>query len=212
MFKNLVGIFWLVFTASAAAHPVIFNDGIVVSSSNMESYSDNQLLYTFTNKWSTGVNHWRFSQGKEITELGLVRLNHLLWRRNADDSQANIYLLSGIGMMDSENDAQGTSEAYMGGFEFDWETRTLFTALKHYYFSGPSLADFSMTQMRIGVSPFEAGFEELQSWLMLQVMYMPEVDSTIVVTPMLRFFYKNVLWEFGSSTRGEWMLNLMVHY
>jgi hypothetical protein len=47
---------------------------------------------------------------------------------------------------------------------------------------------------------------------MLQGMYMPKVDRTLTITPLVRFFYQNILWEMGSSTRGEWMLNLMVHY
>ena len=100
----------------------------------------------------------------------------------------------------------------MGGFEADWETRTLYTALKYYHFTSPAVSDISMTQARIGISPFEAPFESLQSWFMVQVMYMPQVQKDLIITPMLRFFYKNVLWEMGSSTRGEWMLNLMVHY
>ena len=32
------------------------------------------------------------------------------------------------------------------------------------------------------------------------------------VTPLLRFFYKNVLWEIGSSLKSDFYLTLMVHY
>lgn len=199
------------FISSAYSHPVVFEGGTVVSSFNMASYSDNQILYSPSAKWATGINHWRFTRGEENTELGLARLNHLLWRRNTEDSQANFYLLSGVGMVDSEIGRKATREVYMGGFEADWETRTLYTALKYYHFSSPALTDISMTQARIGFSPFESGFENLQSWFMLQAMVMPEVQKDVIITPMLRFFYQNVLWEFGSSTRGEWMLNLMVH-
>lgn len=210
--KTIVLGLFFVLSASAFAHPVIYGGGTVVSSSNMGSYSDNQLLYSFTPKWATGVNHWRFTKDNKNTEMGLVRLNHLLWRHNGEDSQANIYLLSGFGMVDSEIGRRDTREVYMGGFEADWETRTLFAALKYYQFSSPALTDISMTQARIGFSPFESGFENLQSWFMLQAMVMPEVENGVVLTPMLRFFYKNVLWEMGSSARGDWMLNLMVHY
>lgn len=212
MLRYLLGLLALSIPLLGHGHPVIYKDGFVASSFNMSSYSDNQLLYTFSPRWATGVNHWRFTKNKQNTELGLVRLNHLLWRRNAEDSQANIYLLAGAGMMDSEIGRRDTREAFMGGVEADWETRTLYTALKYYHFTSPALADLSMAQARIGFSPFESGFEHLQSWFMVQAMAMPEVESKIILTPMLRFFYKNVLWEFGSSTRGEWMLNLMVHY
>lgn len=212
MLRLSVGLMLLLFTLGSFAHPVIYKDGFVASSFNMSSYSDNQLLYSFSPKWATGLNHWRFTKGKDNTELGLARLNYLLWRKNGEDSQANIYILTGAGVMDSEIDRNATREAYMGGLEADWETRTLYTALKYYHFTSPALADFSMTQARIGISPFEAGFEHLQSWFMIQAMSMPKVEPKVIITPMLRFFYKNVLWEFGSSTRGDWMLNLMVHY
>lgn len=202
--------FFLTFLANA--HPVIYKDGFVLSSTNMASFSDNQVMYSFSPKWATGLNHWRFTKDNKNSELGLVRLNHLLWRHNGHDSQANIYLLSGIGMVDSEIEKRSTREAYMAGFEADWETRTLYTALKHYQFSSPGVTDLGMTQARIGLSPFESAFDQLQSWFMIQAMLMPDVEPSVVITPMLRFFYKNVLWEFGSSTRGEWMLNLMVHY
>lgn len=209
---TLVALLGLLYSIASFAHPVIYEGGTVVSSFNMDSYSDNQILYSFSPKWTTGINHWRFTRDEKNTEMGLARLNHLLWRHNGDDSQANIYLLSGVGVVDSEIERRQTDDIYMGGFEVDWETRTLFTALKFYQFASPGVTDINMTQARIGFSPFEAPFEQLQSWFMLQAMLMEKVEPEVIITPMLRFFYKNVLWEIGSSTRGEWMLNLMVHY
>lgn len=207
---------WLVLltvtlTNVAFGHPVIFENGVVVSSSNMESYSDNQILYSFSNKWAAGVNHWRFSKDDKNTEMGLARLNHLLWRKNGEDYQSNIYLLSGVGVADSEFQKRDTREAYMAGAEIDWETRNLFVALKHYQFSSPAVTDIGMSQARVGFSPKETPFDQLQTWFMVQAMYTPDIDKSVTITPMLRFFYHNVLWEIGSSTRGEWMLNLMVH-
>ena len=199
-------------TFSAYAHPVIYKEGIVVSSSNMPVYSDNQLMYSWSNRWASGLNHWRFTKEENNTDMAFLKTNYLLYRYNGESSQGNIYLHGGVGVVDSEIEKRQTNEAYMTGFEADWETRTLYTALKHYYFTSPKVTDISMTQLRIGFSPYEAAFDQLQSWFMLQAMYMPDVDKEIIITPLLRFFYKNVLWEVGSSTRGEWMLNIMVHY
>lgn len=209
---TLVALLVLLFSISSFGHPVIYEGGTVVSSFNMTSYSDNQILYSFSPKWTTGINHWRFTQDDKNTEMALARLNHLVWRHNGDDSQANIYLLSGVGVVDSEIERRQTDDIYMAGIELDWETRTLYTALKVYQFASPGVTDINMTQARIGFSPFEAPFEQLQSWFMLQAMVMEKVEPEVIITPMLRFFYKNVLWEIGSSTRAEWMLNLMVHY
>ncbi|MBA2405356.1 MAG: hypothetical protein H0V66_11340 [Bdellovibrionales bacterium] len=200
------------YTASIFAHPVIYKEGTVVSSSNMPTYSDNLLMYSWSNRWASGLNHWRFTKEESNTEMVFLKTNYLLYRYNGESSQGNIYLHGGVGVVDSEIEKRQTNEAYMTGLEADWETRTLYTALKHYYFTSPKVTDISMTQARIGFSPFEAAFDQLQSWFMVQFMYMPDVESEVIITPLLRFFYKNVLWEMGSSTRGEWMLNIMVHY
>ena len=189
------------------AHPVIYKDGFVLSSSNMPDYSNNYLMYSFSHRFAVGVDHWRFSQEDNHNELGLLKLNHLLWRHNGHDSQANIYLHGGVGVEDREIGEKVTRGAYMYGAEVDWETRTLFTSLKHYQFQ-----DISTTQARIGFSPKETPFESLQTWFMVQGMIIDDLNEKVMITPMLRFFYHNVLWEVGSSTRGDWMLNLMVHY
>jgi hypothetical protein len=199
-------------TLEVSAHPVIYKEGVVLSSGNMPSYSDNQLMYSWSNRWAGGVNHWRFSQKNKNTELALAKVNHLLYRHNGESSQANIYLHGGLGVVDAELGRKATEEAYMTGAEADWETRTLYTAIKYYHFASPKLTTLNMVQARIGFSPFESAFDQLQSWFMLQFMTISQVEEKVMITPMVRFFYKNVLWEMGSSTRGDWMLNLMVHY
>lgn len=212
MLTKAIGFLTLFLSLEALAHPVIYKDGIVISTSNMQSYSDNQLMYSWSHRWASGLNHWRFTKDENNTEFAFVKTNYLAYRHNGESSQANIYLHGGIGIVDSEIENRQTNDAYMAGIDLDWETRTLYTSLKHYYFTSPQTTDMSMTQARIGVSPYEAGFDQLQSWFMLQVMSMPDIQKELIITPMLRFFYRNVLWEVGSSTRGEWMLNLMVHY
>jgi len=199
-------------TDKLLAHPVIYKDGFVVSSSNMKSYSDNQVMYSWSNKWSSGLNLWRFSKEDKNTDFYFLKLNHLLYRYNGDRSQANIYLHGGLGVVDSELERKKVSESYMTGLEADWESRNLYTALKYYYFTSPRVTNLSMNQARIGFSPYEAEFDQLQSWFMLQFMHTPDINKKIMITPMMRFFYKNILWEVGVSTRADWMLNLMVHY
>lgn len=204
--KTLIAILLLI-SSQAFAHPVIYQDGWAISSANMPDYSNNYVMYSFSNRFAVGVDHWRFSKDDQNNEMGLVKLNHLLWRHNGEDSQANIYLHAGAGVEDQEFDVKRTRGSYMYGAEVDWETRTLFTALKHYQFQ-----DLGVTQARVGLSPIKQPFDKLQTWFMLQGMVIDDVNETVMVTPLVRFFYHNVLWEMGSSTRGDWMLNLMVHY
>lgn len=210
--KRIFLFFSLLLPLQLLAHPVIYRDGWVISSSNMPSYSNNTLGYSFHHRWSVGMDHWRFTWEDEHSDAGLLRLNHLLWRKNATDSQANLYLHSGVGMISQDWGKQESKGLYMGGLEVDWEDRALYTSLKRLQFHAPRGLDIAMTQVRMGFSPVIADFRELQAWFMLQAMHMDVIEEKVQITPMLRFFYHNVLWEFGSSTRGDWMLNLMVHY
>ena len=195
------------FTLNLHAHPVIYKHGWAINSSNMEDYSNNYVMYSFTNRLSFGVEHWRMTKNDQNNDMGLLRLNHLLWRHNGDDSQANIYLHSGIGIEDQEFRQKRTRGAWLAGVEADWETRTLYTSVKHLQFQNTY-----MSQARVGFSPVVAPFDDLQTWFMVQAMVLNDIQDRVMITPMLRFFYHNVLWEMGSGTRGEWMLNLMVHY
>ncbi len=208
---KILSIFLFIVSAGAYAHPVIYQGGWALSSSNMPDYSNNYLMYSPSNRYSVGIDHWRFSQEAANTEAALLKINHLLWRDNGENHQANIYLHGGGGVVDQEWGSPGTHGMYMLGLEADWETRRLYTAIKHYEFHAPGKLDMFTTQARVGFSPYEADFKSLQTWFMLQGMIIDEVQEKVMITPMVRFFYNNVLWEMGSSTRGDWMLNLMVH-
>lgn len=205
--------FILIFLSTSAwSHPVIYKDGWALSSSNMPSYAENYVMYSFSSKAATGIGQWRFSNGEENTEFAMAKINYLAWRHNGEDSQANVYLHGGAGLVDHEFEPKDTREAYLAGIDLDWETRKLFTSFKHYQFISPGLTDIPMTQARVGFSPRLSDFKDLQTWFMLQGMYTPDVDRSVMITPLVRFFYHNVLWEMGASTRGDWLLNLMVHY
>lgn len=190
----LILTFLIFFSLNSRAHPVIYQGGWALSSTNYAEFSNNYALYSFTNRFAAGLENNRF--GKE--DFTFAKFNTLLWRKNGDESQANLYLHTGAG------------ELFTYGAEADWETRTLYSSLKHLRFEGRK--DFSITQARVGLSPVKTPFDQLQTWFMVQGMLLHGVDEKVMITPMLRFFYHNVLWEMGSSTKGDWMLNLMVHY
>lgn len=191
----------------SSAHPVIYKDGLALSSANMPQVSNNYILYSFSNRLAVGVEHWRFTRDRRNEESGLAKLNALLYRYNGDDSQGNLYLHAGAGVNDHEFGNFETRFSFLTGVEADWETRKLYSSAKYYQFR-----DLHMAQARVGFSPKETGFSELQTWILLQAMVIRDVQETVMITPMLRFFYHNVLWEMGASSRGDWMLNLMVHY
>lgn len=205
--KYLV-IFFLLLSGTALAHPVIYKDGIVASSMTMGDMTDANVSYSFHPRWSAGVNYWRLTDGVNESEWQLAKLNHLVYRYNGEESQGNLYLHAGLGRTESatEKDRLG----YMTGLEADWETRKLYLSGKYLHL-GSAQEDTGIWVGRIGVSPIMADFKSLQSWAMVQVWYDPITAREAKVTPLLRFFYHNVLWEMGASLKGDMMLNLMIH-
>lgn len=194
---------------SALAHPVIYQDGWVASHMSMADMSDTNLSYSLTAKNAIGFNYFRLTDAAQHdSEFELFKFNHLLKRFNGADSQSNIYLHSGLGRVESAIERDRL--AWMGGVEVDWETRKYYTSVKYLHL-GSSREDTGIVMGRVGISPLMADFQDLQAWAMVQVWHDPVTSREAKITPLLRFFYHNVLWEMGSSLKGDMMLNLMIH-
>lgn len=63
MLKRLFGLITLLLSTSVMSHPVIYKGGTVVSSFNMSSYSDNQLLYSFSSRMGDRVKSLEIYEG-----------------------------------------------------------------------------------------------------------------------------------------------------
>lgn len=200
----------LTFSFGASAHPVIYDDGLMWGQMMTPDMTDVQLNYSFRYNWAYGLNGWRFkNQDGETREYGLVKLNHLLKRWNNPDSQGNIYLHSGVGV--SRNNANDSEFAYAAGAEADWESRVWFVSGKWLHFAD-KYEEQDLYVARIGHSPIIADVNSLQIWFMGQFMYESYMARQVKVTPLLRFFYHNVLWETGASMDGDYFLSFMIHY
>ncbi|MGZ6469372.1 MAG: hypothetical protein ACXWQJ_18870, partial [Bdellovibrionota bacterium] len=140
------------------------------------------------------------------------QLDYLVKRWNEEHLQANIYAYGsyGVATMDSKN-AKG---AGLAGVETDAESRKYYASAKYEKMWGGKGAgrDFYQASGRIGIAPYEAEFNEIASWLMIQYQYHPLAVKDHSVTPLVRLFYKSVMVEAGVSTSADWMLNLMFHF
>lgn len=97
------------------------------------------------------------------------------------------------------------------GFQADWKDREIYTALK--YSSAHIESDnMEFYEVRVGFAPYIAGYDELNAWVILQVQNSAVFQKQTVISPILRMFYKNVLWEIGSSLNGAYQLNFMARY
>lgn len=191
----------------ATSHPVIYKGGWVYQSTFMPKMNELKVSYSATSNYSLEVNstYLQNISGYQDYTLGA---NFLAKRWLQDDSQGNIYLGAHGGYYYNDNTDGLAGHLFVMA---DWESRVHYTMFRAKTFLYNNQESYEYVA-RYGFAPFVAGMDALQSWLIIQAQYLEENNRAVLLTPMLRFFYRNVLWEMGSSTRGQYFLTLMVHY
>lgn len=209
MRSMLPAALWLAASVSAAsAHPVSFKDGFGIMPEYTSDRLHLELNYSVTSSAAVGVSFMELDEDDGDARFVLPRFNYKLYRRNELDSQTNIYLSGGAGAVDFRDE-----ERFAGfvGVQTDYETRRFYTLFAGDFVQSDIL-DHTMLRYRIGVAPYLADFNDLNTWLIAQVEYEPEKDDEWTVTPLVRFFYQNYLVEVGSSTRGDLFLAGIFHF
>lgn len=201
-------LLFAVFSSGYAwSHPVIYKHGWVYQGTLMPKMNNMKVGYTFHPNFAVVAKTQSFEGNNNYRDYTLG-VNVLAKRWLQHDSQGNIYLGAHVGQYEDQFDDGTAAHGYVMA---DWEDREQYVVFKSqtFYYNEDTAQDY---MFRYGFAPYVAGMNELQSWLILQAYYFKEQSRKVLLTPMLRFFYKNVLWEMGSSTKGDMFLTLMVHY
>lgn len=176
---------------------------------NQPFLNDVLITYSFARQMAIAARFQRMTLPTGDMYMYVPQLNFLVHRWNFDNAQANIYAYGGFG---ANHFANNTSWSGLAGTELDAENRRLYISGKFQTFFLKDNEQIYQSQLRVGVAPYLSEFDELSSWFILSVQHEPQLVREWIITPMARFYYKNVLWEFGSSFKGDWMLNFMVHF
>lgn len=165
------------------------------------------VMYSATANDAFGIGY--MNSHDEDYEGYFAHYNRLLKRWNFPDAQANIYALTGIGVVDSgsDEDIAGTI-----GVQADAEDRRLYASYANEYIRGGDIANEFTQKFRVGIAPYIADYDDLHTWLILEVKHQPEQDDNIVLQPMLRMFYGNYLWEAGVNEHGDMLLNFAMNF
>lgn len=211
----IIGLLEISGPIPAKAHPVAFAKSTAIMLESDPGRTDFQLFYSFDYWLATGATYTRLTQKHDLHNMDIhvvtPQLNLLVKRWNRPSSQANLYATGGYGSYQLSNDDRNR-EAYRAGAQFDFETRRVYTLFKYERLGleGKS-EDIDSYTFRGGLAPYLGDFDELNIWFIAQASYSESLDKRVKLTPMLRFYYKNVLWELGSSLRGDPYLNFMIH-
>ena len=191
-------------TAQALAHPVIFKGGTVFESEQSPEHQHLSLSYTFHQKTGVAFDYMKFNDAK--TEFYFTKLNYRLWRQNEVESQANIYLSLGAGQ---RRENQNLTNSGLAQINVDWENRDYYVSGFQEYILQEDLDPIWHSRARVGLAPFRGDYEDINVWFIAQ--FEKTNGESWETTPIMRTYFKNILWEVGASLNGNYQLNLMFH-
>lgn len=209
---DLIKISLLSMPYVALGHPVAYEGSTSVMGWFQGEDAEMTSIYSVSHKLGLGLQYDRKKQETKpgFDQQGYFRVNGLIKRWNNPDSQANIYVNTGLGYGTFEGKE---STAYLAGFQADAESRRLYTNLM-YHATGPT-EGFQKpdhhTTYRVGIAPYLAEYEELNTWFIVQTDHHSTNPNKVTITPLLRFFYKTALWELGYSLDNQPLFTYMVH-
>lgn len=210
-FLAVTCLFLSILGSKAEAHPVAFAGSYSIMTWNSKEMSDWMLTHSFTSKTSLAARYLRLQTPEGERTFYMPQVNFLLKRWNELDSQANIYLSVGHGVEKIKSSYKNTSGA---AIEADWESRKYYVSFREDVLIShkDSRKNIYQSKARAGFAPYLAEFDELNTWFILQADTSNKMDKDFKLTPFVRFFYHNVLTEFGVSSKGDAQFNLMVHF
>lgn len=194
---------------AAEAHPTSFAGSFAVMTFHQPHMSDLWLIYSFSPRLALAARGMRMEMPEGQALAYFPQVDFLAFRENGEGYQANAYVYGGYGGGQFQN-AYG--QAGVAGVELDAESRKLFALARWEYNYSNQFSPSHRGEFRIGLAPYEAEFNELAAWIMLQYQVTPALTKSNLLTPMVRLFYRGIMWEIGASVRGDWMLNFMAHF
>ena len=193
---------------TAEAKPISYVGGTMIMQENDETGHTLSLDYTVSPNYAVGLYAKKESGDKDFVTVG-PQLNTLIKRWNFPDGQGNIFNMTGAGV--SVLDGESEPSAWTG-FLADYETRRVFFSYEPRFMYAKDIETSFWQRTRVGVAPYLGNYDDLHTWLMLQVDHHPAKDDTFVVTPLVRFFYDTTLIEVGYSSNDHLMFNWVLQF
>lgn len=176
----------------------------------MNDHNKNTLHVHYSPKYDISVGYKAMYMRDTEAQIHGVQMNNLLARNNTKESQANLYIKSGVGVAEDDGSTRPVGWTGIAG---DWETRRYFTSYENNVTYANDIEESFSQKARVGIAPYVGGYGDLHTWLMLQVEHHPgDKDENFVVTPLVRMFKGPYLGEVGVSHKGDALFNWVVRF
>lgn len=200
------------YASPSLSRPVSYPGGWTIMQKNDKSANSLHVHYSPTARYSIGyrAEYWR----NEDWQFHGVQLNYLVKRHNAPASQANFYLKSGLGVAYDDlglPDVKAQPAAFTD-IALDWENRRYFTSYENRLYYAEDIAKFFRQKARVGIAPYLGDYDDVHTWLMLQVDHITGERDNISFAPLVRFFKNEYLAEVGISNKGGFLFNLIIRF
>jgi DNA-binding transcriptional MerR regulator len=205
---SIAALSFMTMAPLAEAKPLSYVGGTMIMQENDETGHTLSVDYTLDPNYAVGLYAKQEEGGKEFQTVG-PQLNTLIKRWNLEDGQANIFNMTGAGVSRFHNDDQFSAWSSVLA---DYETRRIFTSYEMRLMYAGDIESSVWQRARVGLAPYKANYDDLNTWFMVQVDDHPAKDDTLVVTPLVRFFYKTTLLEAGYSSNNHVMLNGILQF
>jgi hypothetical protein len=193
--------FILVLAVNIEARPISYSGGSTIMINSDSLSNSTYFHYSPSFKYSIGIentNNKIFKDNKNY-----IRFTYLLNRKNALNSQRNLYFQSGIDV--------GNKNNHFYGAHGDWETRRWFAGFGYKNIQSKTNNDYENKYIQFGVAPYIGDYGDFHTWLMVKTRKSSLTKNTSTY-PILKFFSGDALVEVGYDNRTNWDLHLMYRF
>ncbi len=210
MLTRLVITMTLAATVTAIhAGPMGFKDSWMAMGDFGPNWREGSVNYALTSRDAVGggLLYMRSDDKRRVRDVAEATYTRLLQRWNSKDSQANLWLVGGMGAVEG-NDFSGSKLMLSPGAQFDFETTRVYvsTAARLYRATGMK---HDYASVRAGFSFFEVDYEDTQPWFIIEARRMRGLSDKLEITPLLRLINKGYFIEAGVNNSRQFRFNFM---
>jgi hypothetical protein len=196
----------------ARAAPMGFKESWMAMGDLSPNWREGFANYAFTARDAVGPSllSMRSDDRTKTRELAEVAYTRLLKRWNMPHAQANVWFVGGLGAVRG-NDFSGTRAMATPGIQVDYETTRFYaSAFGRLYRAEGINHDYAAA--RLGFSFYEADYDEIQPWVVLEARRMRGLSDQTELTPMLRLIHNRYFVEAGVNGSRQLRFNFMVTF